>query len=95
MPLSALPTLTEKRGLDATLINGTAADRLTTTGNQTVTASFVTEDAGFLNSLVVYEVAADGTLQNAQVVFAVVDGPDRGGGKQVENESCGFGAIRS
>lgn len=91
MPLSALPTLVEKRSLDAASINGTAADRLTTSGAGTVSVAFVGEDAGFLSTLVAYEIGVDGSFGAARVVFANVDGPDRGGGPLTSGDTVELG----
>ncbi len=91
MTLSALPDLAEKRGLDAASINGTSADRLTTAVDGRASITFVDENAGYLNTLVAYEIGQDGSFGPAQVVFARVDGPDRGGGPLTSGDTVELG----
>lgn len=93
MPISALPSLTEKRGIDPALVNGVAAADLTTDGDQKVSVTFVDENAGFLSTLVAYTIAADGTFGPATLVFENVDGPDRGGGPLSSGETVEVGSY--
>jgi VCBS repeat-containing protein len=65
------PTITEGVAISGPTLNnlGVKAGDLTVSGNGTGTVSFVSEGAGYNNTLGMYTVAADGTLQSAHVLI--------------------------
>jgi hypothetical protein len=69
------------------------AAALTTTDEQRVSVTFVEENAGFLNTLVYYVVDDAGNFVDVGLVFANVDGPDRGGGPLAGGETVEIGTF--
>ncbi|MBB4267576.1 DUF4114 domain-containing protein [Roseospira visakhapatnamensis] len=66
---SAFPDLTENRRLDPEKVNGVDPDSLTLTHDHDVSVTFVSEGAGYHNSLGWYVVDEDGTISNPQIVY--------------------------
>ncbi|MQX35527.1 cadherin-like domain-containing protein [Roseospira navarrensis] len=66
---ASFPDLSEDRRLDADEVNGVDPDALTLQHDHDVTVTFVSEGAGYHNTLGWYVVEEDGTINNPQIVY--------------------------
>ena len=74
----AFPTVTERQALPASRINGLDPRNTTLEADFDVRVRFVTEGAGYKNSIGVYTIGSDGTISNVHLLADNLSGTGKG-----------------